>query len=84
MIEFIRYMAGGEWQEFKDFTTTRKHALDLFANNIEVIAKEDGTYICNRDKRRKMYRKAGNRAVMFESLAPVDQPLSIVGFQGGA
>jgi len=84
MIEYIKYNRDNKWVDFEDRDITRPHALNLFANGVEVIIKEDGTFICNRNERRKTYRKAGHRAVMLTDMVPVERLILDVGFQGGA
>lgn len=79
----IKWRNGSKWEHF-DLSEinhmSRTHAINLFSGNIQVVAKQDDTYIVNREELKTKYAKKGSKVLLFSELQHSQEKFGEQGF----
>jgi hypothetical protein len=79
----IKWKDGEKWKIFPIadiMHMPRNHAISLFQNKLDVVAKQGDQYIVNKQARYDQYKANKKLVMLFSELTPSDKPLSVAGF----
>ena len=78
----IKWKDGEKWKIFPVadiLHMSRNHAIALFQNKIDVVAKQGEQYIVNTQARYNQYKANKKAVTLFSELQPSEETLSTVG-----
>ena len=78
----VKWRDGNKWKLFNLEEINhmpRDHAIRLFSGNIQVVAKQDETYIVNRQSLKDDYTAKNQKCLLFSELQPNSGTLAEVG-----